>query len=137
VSTPPTGPGQATPTQIVGQQSAPSTPVPAPPPGGMVPTTAGVPSNSLAVVSLVTAVGSFLGHIIPFVGGFILAVVAVITGHMALSQIKKTGEPGKGLATAGLVIGYIHIAIITLLFVFLFSVIVAIFAAIFTAAARG
>jgi hypothetical protein len=103
----------------------------------MVPTTAGVPSNSLAVVSLVTAVGSFLGHIIPFVGGFILAVVAVITGHMALSQIKKTGEPGKGLATAGLIIGYIHIAIITLLFVFLFSFIVAIFAAIFTAAARG
>jgi hypothetical protein len=136
MSTPPTAPGQATPTQIVGQQSQPSTPVPAPPPGTIV-AAPGTPNNSLAVVSLVTAVGSFLGHIIPFVGGFVLAVVAVITGHMALSQIKKTGEPGKGLATAGLIIGYIHIAVITLVFVFLFSFIVAIFAAIFTAGARG
>jgi hypothetical protein len=36
--------------------------------------------------------------------------LGVIFGHIALGQIAKTGEGGKGLATAGLVIGYISLA---------------------------
>jgi hypothetical protein len=36
----------------------------------------------------------------------ILWLVAVITGHVALGRIKRTGAPGRGLAIAGLVIGY-------------------------------
>lgn len=48
--------------------------------------------NVLAVVSLVSA--------------FFVSLAAVITGHIALSQIKKTGEKGRGLAIAGLVLGY-------------------------------
>lgn len=32
--------------------------------------------------------------------------MAVITGHIALHQIKRTGEKGRGLAIAGVVIGY-------------------------------
>jgi len=35
--------------------------------------------------------------------------LGVIFGHIALGQISKTGEGGKGLATAGLVIGYISL----------------------------
>lgn len=50
-------------------------------------------TNTLAVVSLVSS--------------FFVSVVAIITGHIALSQIKKTGEQGKGLAVAGTIIGYI------------------------------
>jgi hypothetical protein len=51
--------------------------------------------NVLAIVSLVSA--------------FFISFVAVITGHIALSQIKKTGEKGRGLAIAGLVLGYLGI----------------------------
>lgn len=51
-------------------------------------------TNAMAIVSLVT---SILG----------ISLVGVITGHIAMSQIKKTGEQGNGLAVAGLIIGYI------------------------------
>jgi hypothetical protein len=51
--------------------------------------------NVLAIVSLVSA--------------FFVSLVAVITGHMALGQIKRTGEKGRGLALAGLIIGYVGI----------------------------
>lgn len=58
---------------------------------------AGAKTNVLAIVSLVT---SIIG----------LSLVGVITGHVAMNQIKKTGEEGNGLAIAGLVIGYIGLA---------------------------
>jgi peptidyl-prolyl cis-trans isomerase B (cyclophilin B) len=50
------------------------------------------PTNTMAIVSLVCA--------------FLFAPLAIIFGHISLSQIKKTGEEGRGLAIAGLVIGY-------------------------------
>jgi hypothetical protein len=93
------------------------------------------PNNTLAVVSLVAGIASFFGHIIPFVGGFTLALVAIITGHMARSQIRRTGEAGMGLATAGLVIGYIHLALIAVVVVFFFGLFIAVMTAIFSAAA--
>jgi hypothetical protein len=58
--------------------------------------------NILAVVSLVLA--------------FFLSIGAVICGHIALSQIKRTGERGRGLAIAGLVLGYLGIVAGILLF---------------------
>ena len=57
------------------------------------------PWNVLSIVSLVAGI----------LGGF--GLVAVITGHIALSQIKKTGEQGKVLAIIGLVLGYIGILV--------------------------
>ncbi|CAN5300610.1 hypothetical protein BH09ACT6_BH09ACT6_27550 [soil metagenome] len=51
--------------------------------------------NVLAIVSLVSA--------------FLVSLVAVVTGHIALSQIKKSGEKGRGLAIAGLILGYLGI----------------------------
>jgi hypothetical protein len=50
--------------------------------------------NTLAVVSLATAVTGFG------------AVAGVITGHIALSQIKKSGEAGRPAAIAGVILGY-------------------------------
>jgi len=38
-------------------------------------------------------------------------IAGVITGHVAKSQIKQTGEGGNGMATAGLIMGYVGIAI--------------------------
>ena len=61
-------------------------------------------TNGLAIVSLVSSlVGIF---IIPFIG----SIVGIITGHMALGQIKRTGENGRGLALAGTIVGYVGIA---------------------------
>ncbi len=62
------------------------------------------PTNSAAVVSLVAGIVSWF--LCPLVGG----IVAVISGHMAHSQIKSSGEGGAGMATAGLALGYIHLA---------------------------
>jgi len=94
-------------------------------------------NNTLAVVSLVAAIASFFAHIIPFAGGFTLALVAIVTGHMARGQIKRTGEPGMGMATAGLVIGYIHMALIAVVVVFFFGVVLAVLTAVFSSAASG
>lgn len=40
-----------------------------------------------------------------------LGLVGVILGHIAMSQIKNSGGGGKGFAIAGLIIGYVSIAI--------------------------
>lgn len=53
-------------------------------------------TNTLAIVALVLA--------------FFVSLGAVICGHIALAQIKRTGEQGRGLAIAALVLGYIGIA---------------------------
>jgi uncharacterized protein DUF4190 len=87
---------------------------PAPPPAGPAapgaaqPVYVTRPTNTLAIVSLVAGVACWI--VAPFVG----AIVAVVTGHMARSQIRRTGEGGDGLALAGLILGYIHLALVLL-----------------------
>ncbi len=123
----------AAPTQIVGQQTAPSSSVPMGTPGSMV--TAGPgQTNTLAVVSLVTAIAAPLGHFIG-IGGFALIITSIVTGHMARSQIRKTGEGGAGLALAGLIISYVHLAISVLVVILLFGLIIAWIALLFGGAA--
>ncbi len=61
------------------------------------------PTNTMAVVSLVSAVISWFA--IPLLG----AIVAIITGHMARGEIRKSGEGGDGLAIVGLVLGYLNL----------------------------
>ncbi|RKE19573.1 DUF1707 and DUF4190 domain-containing protein [Streptomyces sp. TLI_171] len=73
------------------------------------------PRNGLAVASLV------LGGLVFFTGG-LSGVPAVITGHMARSQIRRTGEQGDGMALTGLILGWVTIAGWSLL---LFLVIIA------------
>ena len=71
---------------------------------------AGRQTNTLAIVSLIAGIAGYvLPH--PFIGG----LVAIITGHMARRQIRQTGEDGAGLALAGLILGYIHLALSILL----------------------
>ena len=95
------------------------------PTGPMYTPAAGTRTNSLAVLSLVAGIASFIAHIpIPGFGGFTVALVAVITGYMARKQIRETGEQGMGMATAGMVIGIIHLA---LLFLLIIAVLFAIF----------
>jgi hypothetical protein len=107
--------GQGGETQIAGQQSVPSTTVPPGPAGPLYRSSAVAPTNNLAVVSLVAGVLSFFSHVVPLVGGFAVAIVAIVTGHMARQQIRQTGEQGMWMATLGMVIGIVHVALIGIL----------------------
>jgi hypothetical protein len=90
----------------------PSTHVPETPPGWVPPVNT-QPTNALAVVSLVAGIASFV--FAPFIG----AVIAVITGHMAKAEIRRTGEGGEAFATVGLILGYIHLVLFILVVVFI------------------
>jgi hypothetical protein len=69
-------------------------------------------TSSLAVVSLVFGILSWC--LLPFVG----AVVAIICGHLARADIRRAApgmaQEGDGMAIAGLVLGYLHLAICVL-----------------------
>ncbi len=54
-------------------------------------------TNGMAVASLICA--------------FVFAPLGIVFGHISLSQIKRTGEEGRGLAVAGLVISYLVTAL--------------------------
>ena|SRR6185369_13205691 len=82
--------------------------VPAPMPAGG--------TNGFAIASLVCGLASLCA-------GVVTAILAVIFGHIALAQISRSGgyEQGRGLAIAGLVIGYIFIALGVLYFALIFG----------------
>jgi len=65
------------------------------------------PTSTLAIVSLITGIVSW------FILPFIAAVAAVITGHMAKTEIKKSNGMlgGNGMATAGLILGYVQLGL--------------------------
>lgn len=85
---------------------------PAAPPLQTGATSVTVPASAAAGTTEPLAIWSFVMGMLSLVCcGFILGIPAVICGHLALSKLQK--EPqlrGKGLATAGLIIGYVAIA---------------------------
>jgi hypothetical protein len=66
------------------------------------------PTNGFAIASLV------IGALWMW---WIGSVLAVVFGHVALNQIERTGQSGRGMAIAGLVLGYLGVA--TMLFAML------------------
>lgn len=50
-------------------------------------------TNTLAIIALIAA--------------FVVPLAGIIVGHIALGQIKRTGEAGHGLALAGTILGYV------------------------------
>ena len=91
---------------------------PPPPQGGYPPGYYGYPprrpTNGMAIASLVCA--------------FLFAPLGIVFGHLSLSQIKRTGEEGRGLAIAGLVIGYLATAL---------AILVVVVSAVFIVVARN
>ncbi|MGW4931195.1 DUF4190 domain-containing protein [Agromyces mariniharenae] len=67
--------------------AAPATAYPAAPPAPAVSRT-----NVLSIVAIIA--------------GFIAPIAGIITGHLALRQIARTGEEGRVLALTGLIAGY-------------------------------
>jgi Domain of unknown function (DUF4190) len=130
MGTPPAEMPSSPSTQVVGQQSHPSTVVPlgaGQGPGSTL--VAGRRVNTLAVVCLVTAVVAPFGHVTGL-GGLALILTSIVTGHMARAEIRRTGEEGATLALIGLIISYVHIAISALIIIFFFGVVIAFLAAI-------
>jgi peptidyl-prolyl cis-trans isomerase B (cyclophilin B) len=69
-------------------------------------------TNSMAIASLISA--------------FVFAPLGIVFGHISLSQLKRSREDGRGLAIAGLVIGYVvtTLMVIALIGVIVFTVVV-------------
>ncbi|QLL10419.1 DUF4190 domain-containing protein [Mycobacterium vicinigordonae] len=64
-------------------------------------------TNGLAVTALILA--------------FVAAPLAIPFGHIARSQIRRTGEQGSGMALAGLIIGYFWLAAIVAFVLVMFA----------------
>ena len=89
-----------------------------PPPGGYPPVYGAPPggypyapqrTNGMAVASMV------LGILwIYWIG----SILALVFGYVAKRQIKERGESGSGMATAGIVLGWVGVGILVLLLVF-------------------
>ena len=87
-------------------------------------TPSGARTNNLAIVSVVAGVFSVVGHfVVPGIGGGTLALVAIITGFIARGEIKRSGEQGMWMTTVGIILGFLHLAVIALIFIVLIVVI--------------
>ncbi|MET0589547.1 MAG: DUF4190 domain-containing protein [Naasia sp.] len=69
------------------------------------------PFNVLSIVAFVLSLVGF-------------NIIAVVLGHIAMSQLKRSGERGRGFAIAALVIGYVSIAAIVLFFIILIAILI-------------
>ena len=81
------------------EQSYPHTPSPATP-----------PTSGMAIGSLIASIAGFI--IVPVLGG----IVGLILGYMAKKQIRESEGTlaGAGLATAGIIMGWIQVALLGL-----------------------
>lgn len=87
---------------------------------GAAPYTGTTPTDGLAITSLVCGI---LGITMC---GIVTGIVAVICGHMSLKKINTSPTPfaGKGMAIAGLVMGYLSIlisALVILIYIGIFA----------------
>jgi hypothetical protein len=64
--------------------------------------------NGLATASLACALAQFMF-------GPLATIPAIVFGHVARHQVKRTGEQGAGLALAGLIIGWAAVILVILL----------------------
>jgi hypothetical protein len=62
------------------------------------------PTNGLAIASLACGLAQFAF-------GPLTTIPAIVLGHMARHQIKRTGEQGAGMALAGLLLGWAAVAL--------------------------
>jgi hypothetical protein len=62
------------------------------------------PTNTVAIGSLVASIMSLPLFAMCAIG-LLAALVGIALGIVALNQVKRSGQPGRGLAIAGIVIG--------------------------------
>jgi len=106
MTTPPAAPApqpeaQPAPQSYAAPPSYPAQPVRPPQPTNVAQT------NAFALVSVILA--------------FLQPIAGIVFGHIALSQIKRNGDTGRGLALTGVIVGYVWLALGLLFFVFYIS----------------
>ncbi len=64
--------------------------------------------------------------IIALIGAFVFPLAGIICGHIAMNQIKRTGEGGKQLALWGTILGYVFtgIAVLFIIIYVIFFVVI-------------
>ena len=72
-------------------------------------------TNGFAIASLACGLAQFMFGPLP-------TIPAIVFGHMARGQIRRTGEQGAGLALAGLVLGWATVILGILLIAFALAV---------------
>lgn len=75
------------------------------------------PNDALGIQSPAPAPRYNLFALIAFISTFMVPVLGVVFGHAAIKQIDVTGEPGRGFARAGLILGYVFIGLTVVAFV--------------------
>ena len=79
------------------------------------------PTSTLAIVSLVFGILAWC--VLPFIG----AIIAIICGHLARSEIRNSHpeqrQEGDGMAVAGLVLGYVQLVLCVLAMFLLVAVV--------------
>jgi len=76
-------------------------------------------TSTTAIVSLVFGIICWVA--IPFIG----AIVAIVCGHVARTEIRNAPPgsiEGDGMAIAGLILGYLHLAVIAMFLLLVFTV---------------
>ncbi|WP_174727114.1 DUF4190 domain-containing protein [Mesobacillus harenae] len=66
-----------------------------------------VPTNSKAVISLTLGI---LSIFLPLIG-LLLAVIGIVVSYIAMKEIKKSNEDGRGFAIAGLTCSIVGVVI--------------------------
>ncbi len=72
-------------------------------------------SNTMAVTALVLGVVQFVGWIIFLLPGLLAAILAIVLGFVSMNQISRSGESGRGLAIAGVILGFLGILVVVIL----------------------
>lgn len=102
----PAAPSAAAPAATASVTAAPATTAPGDPAAPQV-VVVPAPTEPLAIWSLVLSLVGLLGFCC---GGPILGIAGVVCGHLGLSKINANPQlQGRGLAMAGLIIGYIAV----------------------------
>ena len=71
-------------------------------------------SRNLSIAALVCGIAGLVLLFVVFWLGILAGIAAIILGAIAQKQAKTLGEP-KGMATAGLVLGIVTLALVVLL----------------------
>jgi hypothetical protein len=74
-------------------------------------------TNGMAIASLVCGIGQIFIWVVG-------PMAAIILGHVARHQIRRTGEDGDGMALAGLILGYVGLAVTVLVTVLILALVV-------------
>jgi Domain of unknown function (DUF4190) len=109
ISTPPDEPSQS--------PAPPPTPPPAPPPQPQPPPTPPASSGGYYTQPTSSTNGLAIASLVSSIAGFVICglgfIVGVVLGYIAKNQIDQTGgaQEGRGMAVAGIIVGWVGIGL--------------------------